>query len=104
MVQMEVLLEKCLVKDYGKQIAVVLFFCKKLNKGRMIFISMTENATHEKKLLSVDEVCSYLGLGATKVREMLNSPASTFTVRVGRRVMANKTMLIDKAAKFQLKI
>lgn len=73
----------------------------------MTFIGMTENATQEKKLLSVDEVCSYLGLGATKVREMLNSPTSTFTVRVGRRVMANKTMLdeyIDKATKFQLKI
>lgn len=80
---------------------------KKNSIGRMIFISMTGNATQEKKLLSVDEVCSYLGLGATKVREMLHSPTSTFTVRVGRRVMANKAMLdeyIDKAAKFQLRI
>ena len=38
---------------------------------------------------------------------MLNSPTSTYTVRVGRRVMANKTLLdeyIDKVSKFQLKM
>ncbi len=68
---------------------------------------MEAERNFDKKLLSVNEVCEYLGLGATKVREMLNSPTSTFTVRVGRRVMANRTLLdeyMDKAAKFQLKI
>lgn len=76
------------------------------DRKEKMYINMTENVP-DKKLLSVEEVCKYLGLGATKVREMLNSPTSTFTVRVGRRVMANKTMLdeyIDKVAKFQLKI
>ena len=68
---------------------------------------MEAERNFDKKLLSVNEVCEYLGLGATEVREMLNSPTSTFTVRVGRRVMANRTLLdeyMDKAAKFQLKI
>ena len=71
----------------------------------MILIEQTYN--FDKKLLSVNEVCAYLGLEATKVREMLNSPTSTYTVRVGRRVMANKTLLdeyIDKVSKFQLKM
>lgn len=71
----------------------------------MIRIEQTYN--FDKKLLSVNEVCAYLGIGATKVREMLNSPTSTYTVRVGRRVMANKTLLdeyIDKVSKFQLKM
>lgn len=57
--------------------------------------------------MSVEEICTYLGLGATKVREILNNPTSTFTVRVGRRVFANKNLLdeyLDKVAKFQLKI
>lgn len=60
-----------------------------------------------KKLMSVEEICEYLGLGATKVREMLNNPTSTFTVRIGRRIFANRTLLdeyLDKMAKFQLKI
>ena len=65
------------------------------------------NNYEDKKLLSVDEMCSYLGLGTTKVREMLKSADSPYTVRVGRRLLANKNLLdayLDNAAKFQLKI
>ena len=47
----------------------------------------------EKALLNVKEVREYLGLGDTKVRELLNQPSSTFTVRIGNRLYANKKLL-----------
>ena len=47
----------------------------------------------EKALLNVKEVREYLGLGDTKVRELLNQPSFTFTVRIGNRLYANKKLL-----------
>lgn len=47
----------------------------------------------EKALLNVKEIKEYLGLGDTKVRELLNRPDSTFTVRIGNRLYANKLLL-----------
>lgn len=44
----------------------------------------------EKALLSVKELCEYTGWGKTKVREILNRDDSTFTVRMGNRLYANK--------------
>ncbi|MDD4370161.1 MAG: excisionase [Anaerostipes sp.] len=58
----------------------------------------------DKALLNVKEVRAYLGLGDTKTRELLNSPKSTFTVRIGNRLYANKKMLdkwIDQQSKKQ---
>ena len=50
MIQMEVLLEKCLVKDYGKQIAVVLFFCKKFEQRKDDFYK------HDRKCNTREEI------------------------------------------------
>ena len=45
------------------------------------------------------------GLGEKKVRQMLNDPSSTFTVRNGNRLYAHKDLLeeyLKKCAKYQL--
>ena len=46
-----------------------------------------------KALLNVKEFCEYLGIGMTKGREILLSPDSTFTVRIGNRLYAHKDRL-----------
>ena len=43
----------------------------------------------DKALLSVKEVCAYLGIGETKARELLTKTNNNFTVRIGNRVYAN---------------
>jgi excisionase family DNA binding protein len=61
----------------------------------------------EKVLLTLQEVCEYTGLGKTKVREILKRPESTFTVRIGNRLYANKVLLdayLEKCAKYQINI
>lgn len=47
----------------------------------------------EKGLLNVSEFCSYLGIGQSKARELLNTPRNGFTVRIGNRLYANKRQL-----------
>ena len=47
----------------------------------------------DKALLSVKEVCAYLGIGETKARELLTKTNNNFTVRIGNRVYANKIQL-----------
>ena len=54
---------------------------------------MAEKVLVDKALLNVKELREYLGLGDTKTRELLNSPDSTFTVRIGNRLYANKKLL-----------
>lgn len=54
---------------------------------------MEEKVVVDKALLNVKEMRMYLGLGDTKVRELLNHPDSTFTVRIGNRLYANKKLL-----------
>lgn len=54
---------------------------------------MAEKVLVDKALLNVKELREYLGLGDTKIRELLNSPDSTFTVRIGNRLYANKRLL-----------
>lgn len=46
-----------------------------------------------KALLTVAEMCEYLGLGKTKTRELLADPKNKFTVRIGNRVYAHKGKL-----------
>lgn len=55
--------------------------------------TMTEKVLVDKALLNVKELRAYLGLGDTKVRELLNQPNSPFTVRIGNRLYANKRIL-----------
>lgn len=47
----------------------------------------------EKALLNTKEFCEYLGIGKTKGRELLLSPDSTYTVRIGNRLYAHKEKL-----------
>lgn len=54
---------------------------------------MAEKILVDKALLNVKELREYLGLGDTKTRELLNRPDSTFTVRIGNRLYANKKIL-----------
>ena len=61
----------------------------------------------EKRLLNVKEVCEYTGWGQTKVRELLNRQDSTFTIRYGNRLFADKVLFdeyLKQCAKYQIKI
>lgn len=61
----------------------------------------------DKLLLTIDEVCEVTGFGATKVRQLLNRPDSKFTVRLGRKLYANKKLLeeyLDNCARYQITI
>ena len=48
-----------------------------------------------KKFLSVKELCEYTGWGETKIREILKRKDSTFTIRMGNRLFADKEAFDD---------
>lgn len=59
----------------------------------------------EKKLLTINEFCEYVGIGKTKAREMISNPNCKYTVRIGRRVFVHKELFdeeLKKNAKYQL--
>lgn len=63
------------------------------------------DVAENKILLSVKDIMNITGIGEKKVRQMLNDPTSTFTVRNGNRLYAHKDMFeeyIKKCAKYQL--
>ena len=47
----------------------------------------------EKALLTLDEFCAYLGIGETKARELLKSPRTKFSMKIGNRWYINKKLL-----------
>lgn len=47
----------------------------------------------EKALLNVKEFCQYLGIGETKARELMTKTNNNYTVRIGNRLYANKSLL-----------
>lgn len=51
------------------------------------------NQSTEKALLSVKELCAYLGIGQTKARELLSDPKNGFTIRIGNRLYAHREKL-----------
>lgn len=58
-------------------------------------------------VLSLKELCEYTGWGETKVRALLKSPNSTFTIRYGNRLYANRKLFeeyLDRCAKYQIPI
>lgn len=58
-------------------------------------------------LLNLKEFCDYTGLGMTKAREILKRQNSTFTVRIGNRLYANKKLFdehLAKCTKYQIPI
>lgn len=54
---------------------------------------MAEKNLDDKKLLNINEFCVYLGIGKTKAREIMTKTNNPFTVRIGNRLYANKTLL-----------
>lgn len=54
---------------------------------------MQKGIEDPKALLNVKEMCSYLGIGQTKARELLSDPDNGFTVRIGNRLYAHKAKL-----------
>lgn len=59
----------------------------------------------DKTLLSIDEFCSYVGIGKTKAREMISNPCCKYVVRIGRRIFVHKELFdeeLKKNAKYQL--
>lgn len=52
-------------------------------------ISLT---VYEKKLLTIKEICAYLGIGQTKARELVRGH-NGFGVQIGNRWYADKTKL-----------
>lgn len=58
-----------------------------------------------KILLSIKDIMEMTGLGEKKVRQILKSPTSTFTIRNGNRLYAHRDLFADymeKCAKFHL--
>ena len=47
----------------------------------------------EKALMTVKEFCSYLGIGQTQARQILNNPFCDFSFRIGSRLYANREKL-----------
>lgn len=61
----------------------------------------------EKRLLNIQELYEYTGWGKTKVREILKRPDSTFTIKMGNRLYADKALFdkyLDNCAKYQISI
>ena len=60
---------------------------------------------NNKLLLSIKDIMEMTGLGEKKVRQMLKSPTSTFTIRNVNRLYAHRDLFKDymeKCAKFHL--
>ena len=47
----------------------------------------------EKALLDFKETCAYLGLGKTKIREMMTDNNCSWSLKIGRNWYANKQNL-----------
>ena len=61
----------------------------------------------EKVLLTVKEMCEYTGWSETKIRQLLKRKDSTYTIKMGNRLYANKKLFddyLDKCSKNQIKI
>lgn len=66
---------------------------------------MVMNDIDNKMLLSIKDIMEMTGLGEKKVRQLLKSPTSTFTIRNGNRLYAHKKLFedyVEKCAKFHL--
>ena len=49
----------------------------------------------EKVLMSIEEVCKYIGWGMTKTREILKRSDSDFSIRVGNRLYSTILFNLD---------
>ena len=51
------------------------------------------DTVNEKALLTLKEFSEYLNIGHTKARELMTKTNNPYTVRIGNRLYANKTLL-----------
>lgn len=61
----------------------------------------------DKALFNLEETAQYLNISKTKAREILKNKNSTFTVRIGNRLYANRKLLdsfLERAAKYKIDI
>ena len=49
----------------------------------------------KKALLDLKEFCGYMGIGETKARYIMTKTNNPYTLRIGRKLYANR-MLLDK--------
>lgn len=66
-----------------------------------------KNKYDNKILLTIPELMEYTGFGEKKIRQLLNNPQSTYTVRNGNKLYAHKELFeefLKKCAKYQLTI
>lgn len=56
---------------------------------------------YEKKLMTIDEFCKYVGIGKTKARELISDPCSRYVVRIGRRVYVHRELFDEELKKMQ---
>ena len=69
-----------------------------------MYLNIYKVDSMDKILLDFKEVCEYLGLGQTKVREILHNN-TTFTVKIGNRLYAKKDLLdkhIEKCIRYNI--
>ena len=62
---------------------------------------------NNKLLLTIPELVECTGFGEKKIRQLLNDPKSTFTIRSGNKLYAHKESFeeyLKKCAKYQLTI
>ena len=60
-----------------------------------------------QKLLTVKGLCEYTGWGQTKVRALLKDPNSTFTIKYGNRLYADREKFdeyLDRCIEYQIRI
>lgn len=60
-----------------------------------------------KKLLNVKELQEYTGWGESTIRKLLKKPDSTFTIRMGNRLYADKLLFdeyLRNCAKYQINV
>ena len=52
-----------------------------------------EDKTMERKLLDIENLCIYLSIGKTQIRKILKDPNCPFSLKIGNRWYADKTIL-----------
>ncbi len=62
---------------------------------------MNKNQEKNTALLSLKEFCSYVNIGETKAREILNDPRCDFCFRIGNRLYANKKKLDQRLSCYE---
>ena len=68
---------------------------------------MEDENKKKKILMTVKEISDETGIGESKIRQMLNSPNSSFTIRCGRNIYAHRELFekyLERCAKYRTRI